>query len=214
MRRLILSALAIAVVLYVPVPLGAHPSGGTKALVPVEEIEETVTVPAGTGAAEAPPAGAPAPPPAPVPVAEPETPPKLVPPAQVESQPQPGPGAATAPPPAPEPVAAPALQPKAELAQDEPSETTPEQTPNRDTPDDDLQEKDPEEFEEDFGDTVPERGDDGGRPGIAPTPGAVPVSERLPETGRELLLLSLIGTGLLLVGSTLRRLSRPRLRHL
>src|SRR5688500_3672083 len=116
MRRLALASLAIAAILYVPVPLVAHERGVTNALVPVSEIPPEVQVPSGTGVAEAPAAGTPAPAPAP------EEAPELVPTDEMEPAPASRAGAIEAP--DPEPTAVPALQPNAELAQDVP--TTPD----------------------------------------------------------------------------------------
>ena len=221
MRRLALAAAALAAILYVPVPLGAHPSGGTSALVPVSEIPPEVRVPAGTGAAEAPVAAAPAPEPAaPEPAAPaPEVPaeaPELVPPAEMETAPEPAAGAVQAPEPEaePEPTAAPALQPKAQLAQvGTVPDSPPEQAPDQETPPDrqGQDEDDPEEFEEDFDDPPPEEQEE--TPRIAPRQRAVPAADRLPQTGRELLVLSMIGLGLTLVGTGLRGASRPRLQR-
>ena len=214
MRRLALVAAALAAALYVPVPLVAQPTGGTNALVPVSEIPPQVSVPAGTGAAEAPAAAAPAPAPA-APTAPAEAP-ELVPPAEMEADAEPAGGAVQAPEPEaePDPTAAPALQPKAQLAQvGTVPDSPPEQTPDRETPPDrqGQGEDDPEEFEEDFDDVPPEEQEE--TPPIAPRQRAVPAADRLPETGRELLVVSLIGLGLTLVGTGLRGVSRPRLQR-
>lgn len=209
MRRLALVAAAIAAVLYVPVPIGAHESGGTNALVPVSDIPQQVKVPAGTGVAEAPPAAAP------------EQAPELVPPQEIDQIDQEAAtraGAVAAPEPEPStaaPEAVPALQPKAELAQEGTvPEPPPEKTPNQERPPDrqGQDEDDPEEFEEEFDDVPPEE-DREGTPRIAPSQGAVPAGDRLPQTGRELLVLGLIGSGLMLIGTGLRGISRPRLQR-
>ena len=205
MRRLALLAAAIAVVLYVPVPLVAQPGGGTKALVPVSEIPPKVEVPVGTGVAEAPTAGAP------------EQAPNLVPTQEIEQEAASRAGAVTAPAPestTAEPQAVPALQPNAELAQEVTvPEPPPEETPNQETPPDGQDEDDPEEFEEDFDDVPPEE-DQEGTPRIAPRQRAAPAGDRLPQTGRELLVLGLIGSGLMLFGTGLRGIAQPRLQRI
>lgn len=190
--RLCLVAAAIAGVLYVPA-LDAQPSSDTSALVPVEEIAVNESVPP----VEAP--VAPTPEPEPTPAPERASTPELAPVPELETE------------------APSSLQARIQPAQEEPTEEPVEEPTDEPTippddtplPDEPLEpepqnEDDPEEFGREFEDPEPTR-EEVASPAPTPPPARpVSVSEPLPQTGRELLVLAQIGAGLLFVGMTLR----------